>query len=98
MAMRASSGQEAEQTGWRLSGWLGTDFPGGILHLRIFIFEAMQQCCGVGVETGVGVGQSRPFCLELESEVESDSGPESQDTNRQQPMILDEQLCIVLKT
>ena len=26
---------------------------------------------GVGVETGVGVGQSRPFCLELESELES---------------------------
>ena len=29
---------------------------------------------------------------------DSDSGPESQDTTRQQPMILDEQFCIVPKT
>ena len=27
-----------------------------------------KQGCGVGVETGVAVGRSRPFCLESESE------------------------------
>ena len=29
------------------------------------------QGCGVGVEAGVGVARSRPFCLESESELES---------------------------
>ena len=29
------------------------------------------QGCGVGVEAGVGVSQSRPFCLESESDLES---------------------------
>ena len=29
------------------------------------------QGCGIGVETGVGVGRSRPFLLESESELES---------------------------
>ena len=31
----------------------------------------LSQGCGVGVETGVGVGRSRPFWLESESELES---------------------------
>ena len=31
---------------------------------------ALDQCCGVGVETGVGVARSRPFWLESESELE----------------------------
>ena len=58
----------------------------------------------MGVDARVGVGRSRPLCLESESELElvkladSDSGPESQGTNRQKTMILVEQLCIVLKT
>ena len=30
----------------------------------------VDQGCGVGDETGVGVGQSRPFCPESESELE----------------------------
>ena len=29
------------------------------------------QGCGVGVEPGVGVSRSRPFCLESETELES---------------------------
>ena len=29
------------------------------------------QGCGVGVEAGVGVGRTRPFCLASESELES---------------------------
>ena len=59
------------------------------------------QVCRVGVE--VGVGQSRPFRLELESErelvhfVDSDSGPESQETTRQQTIILADLLCFVRK-
>ena len=31
----------------------------------------LNQGCGVGVEAGVGVGRSRLFCLESESEMES---------------------------
>ena len=35
------------------------------------VWDTFKQGCGVGVETGVGVGRSRPFCLESESELES---------------------------
>ena len=35
------------------------------------VLDAGQQGCGVGVETGVGVGRSRPFWPESESELES---------------------------
>ena len=43
-----------------MSGWLNLD-----------IFSSFNQGYGVGVETGVGVSRSRPFCLESESELES---------------------------
>ena len=33
--------------------------------------QSRHQGCGVGVETGVGVGRSRPFWPESESELES---------------------------
>ena len=63
-----------------------------------------KQGCGVGVETGVVVGRSRPLCLESELKLESvhffdsDSSPESQCTTRQKTMILAERLSIVSKT
>ena len=58
----------------------------------------------VGVEAEVEAGRSRVFCLESESELESGrnadsgSGPESQDTTRQQTKNLAKWLCIVPKT
>ena len=33
------------------------------------VWDTSKQGCGVGVEAGVGVGWSRPFCLESESEL-----------------------------
>ena len=39
-----------------------------MLRNHLYCFH---QGCGVGVEAGVGVGRSRPFCLESESELES---------------------------
>ena len=58
------------------------------------LIGTQNQGCGVGVDAGVAVGQSRPFCLQSESELKSiklqSSGPESQGTNQQQTMILTE--------
>ena len=54
--------------------------------IEIFFFcenGCSDQDCGVGVEDGIGVGQGRPFCPELDSELESANladyayGPES---------------------
>ena len=60
------------------------------------------QGCGLGVENVVGVGGSRLFCLESESKIESVKfyllRPKSQDTTRQQTIILPERLCIVTET
>ena len=45
----------------------------GILQLvyGILLFGTIHQGCRVGVKTGVGVGRSRPLCLESESELQS---------------------------
>ena len=44
---------------------------GPIADERGLIWWCQSQGCGVGVETGVGVCRSRPFCLESEWELES---------------------------
>ena len=74
------------------------DAKGPIADERGLIWWCQSQCCGVGVETGVGVCRSRPVWLESEWELESvkfgrlRSGPESQTYTWQQRMILEERL------
>ena len=67
-------------------------------------FTDHNQGCGVGVEAGAGVGQSRSFWLESKSELESVKfcrlwlQPGAAGTPRQQTAIWAERLCILPKT
>ena len=66
--------------------------------------DAQEQGCEVRVDTGVGLGRSRPFCMESELELESVKfgrlrlRPGVHTDTRQRTMILDKRSCTLPKT